>query len=62
MPDIPKVKTVSLSQVMRDTITAGEAVKAGIATHAEKHKAAIQAKHHKLETDHKLNASLKANR
>lgn len=56
MPDIPKTESVKPLDALQGAVTAGQAVRDGIATHAEKHKAAKQAAHHKAEADKKLSA------
>lgn len=57
MPDLPKMPTVSLTDSMHKTISAANAVREGIASHAQKHAATRSAKHAALEADHKLQQS-----
>jgi hypothetical protein len=54
MPDIPSMPDAELQDALRNTLKASEAVKQGIATHAEKHATAKRAQHAKLEADRKL--------
>jgi hypothetical protein len=59
MPDIPVVKKATLHKASRELLTATEAVRLGIATHAEKHVAARHQAHAKLEESRKLARSVK---
>lgn len=54
MPDIPKLPAVALHDEMAKVVNAATAVREGVATHAEKHAAARQKRHAKLESDRKL--------
>lgn len=54
MPDIPKLPDVALKEALRNTLKASQAVREGVATHAEKHVAARHERHAKLEADRKL--------
>lgn len=54
MSDIPKYPVVQLDDSMRRLLKASQAVKEGIATHAEKHIAARHEAHAKLETERRL--------
>lgn len=59
MTDIPKVTPVKLSGKARDMISAAQAVRDGIATHAETHRAAMQKARAKREEDRKLQAGVR---
>jgi hypothetical protein len=59
MPDIPVIKKATLGKHSRELLTATEAVRQGIATHAEKHVAAMRAMRAKLEEQRKLARSVK---
>ena len=56
MPDIPKYKTSKVAAKLDEYLTAAEAVREGIATHVEKHRAAQHAKRQALEQARKLQA------
>lgn len=54
MPDIPKVPVTQLNSTLRALLKTSRDVRAGIATHAEKHAAARRAQHAELENNRKL--------
>lgn len=54
MPDIPKLPVIALDETLRKTLQASEAVRRGIATHAEKHAAARQELSRAQEADRQL--------
>jgi len=54
VPDIPATPASALHDTLRNVLKASEAVKQGIATHAEKHAAMRHEQHAKLEADKKL--------
>lgn len=56
--EITKPAFTALSKALRDTITAGQAVRDGIATHAEKHKKAMQDAHHKAQQAQRMSVPL----
>lgn len=58
MTDIPTIKKVTLSAPARELLTATEAVRQSIATHAEKHVAARREIRAKLEETRKLQGKL----
>lgn len=51
MADIPQTDFTDLSKMARALISAHTAVREGIATHAEKHEVATDAKRRKLESE-----------
>jgi hypothetical protein len=57
MAEITSPAFRQLTAALRETLTAGQAIRDGIATHAEKHKAEKQAAHHKAQTDKRLQNS-----
>lgn len=54
MTDIPKLKTSKLGTKLADVITAAEAVREGIATHVQKHRAAQHAAREAVAANRKL--------
>jgi hypothetical protein len=57
--DMPTVRRSKAIPALRSAVAAGEAVRDGIATHAEKHKKANEDAHHKASQAQKLSAPLK---
>lgn len=60
MTNIPQIGKTGLPDIARELITASEAVREGIATHAEKHVARIHNERARLEETRKLQRSTKA--
>lgn len=54
MPDIPKTPVTDLNESMHKVVKASHAVKAGIATHTQKHVARQHAQRARVEAERKL--------
>lgn len=54
MADMPRLKPTKLAKRLDDYVNASEAVREGIATHAQKHVAALRAAREKIASNRKL--------